>query len=307
MHETRSVPLLRARGLGLKDHDRWRLRDLDLDLKRGEVLGLLGINGAGKSTTLALLSGALAPSAGRVNILGTDLHRNPLLAKKHIGLLPEQAPLYAQLSVDENLEFSARLRGMNRREARFARNRIKTQLDIQDLGQRLCARLSKGQQQRVGLALAMIHYPRVLILDEPTAGLDPHQAQRLRQLIEELSPHCGIIMATHILADVEQLCERVLILDQGRILAEQRLADCPVLRVHLCSAPADRQQILDLPGVTEVRAQGKGWFQIEVQTPAAEFAQTLARQNWRMDALIPASASLETLLGHIISHEQPPA
>ena len=229
--------LLQASNLGRRDGRNQRLEGLDLVLRRGQVLGLLGVNGAGKSTTLALLSGALRPTSGRVEILGIDLHRHPSQAKRHLGLLPERPPLYPNLTVDENLDFAARLRGMQGKAARSARERIKRQLDLGAFGARLCGRLSKGMAQRVGIAQALVHEPQVVILDEPTAGLDPAQARELRTFIGDIRSRCGVLLATHILRDVEALCEEVLILRDGRLAARERLHEQNRVRIHLLRPP----------------------------------------------------------------------
>ena len=196
---------------------------LDLELRQGEVLGLLGPNGAGKTTCLRLLSGTLAPSGGRVEILGIDLARHPVAAKRHLGYLPERPPLYPELRVDEYLRHCARLHRVPRVEAADAVDRAKQRCGLDAVGPTLVAKLSKGFRQRLGIAQAILHRPRLLILDEPTEGLDPVQIREVRGLIRELSRDCGIILSSHILSEVQAVCDRVLVLHQGRMLRSDRL------------------------------------------------------------------------------------
>ncbi|HID45313.1 MAG TPA: ABC transporter ATP-binding protein [Chromatiaceae bacterium] len=301
-HHSMNNPLLKASNLGRTDQGNTRLRDFSLSLQRGEVVGLLGVNGAGKSTAMALLSGALAPTSGHVEVLGLNLHQHPR-SKKHIGLLPESAPLYASLTVDENLDFAARLRGMASAEAARAGTAIKKRLDLQPLGKRLCSKLSKGMAQRVAIAQALIHSPVILILDEPTAGLDPAQAQTLRDLIRELGSECGILLASHILADMEQLCRRVIILNNGRQVAEQALDESNLVRVQLSAPPENTGDLTEITTVKAVYPQDNGWYQLEMNGPADEFIRQALTRGWQLQALIPAQYNLQSLLTDAIASE----
>lgn len=294
--------LLSAKSLGRKDQGKIRLADFNLDLHKGEVIGLLGVNGAGKSTALALLSGALAPGTGSVEVHGENLHQHPQ-ARKYIGLLPETPPLYANLSVNENLDFAARLRGMSASQAAIARESIKKRLDLTALERRLCGRLSKGMAQRVAIAQALIHAPAVLILDEPTAGLDPAQAQTLRELIQELGSECAVILASHILADMEQLCQRVIVLNDGRQVAEQTLDDSNLVRIRLGTPPKDTAQLTELASVHMAQAQGSGWYQLELRGSEEKLVRQIMDAGWQLQALIPAQYNLQALLTQATSLE----
>ena len=294
--------LLQARGLERRDGRILRVCGLDLELHRGEVLGLLGVNGAGKSTTLALLSGALRPTRGRVEILGLDMHQQPLRAKRHLGLLPESPPLYPDLTVDENLDFAARLRGLGGSTAHEARKRVKRELDLGGFGRRLASRLSRGMAQRVGIAQAIIHDPEVLILDEPTAGLDPAQARELRQLIAGLRKGCAVLLATHILHDVEALCDRVAILREGRLVARHHL-DQTHVRVHLRHPPTP-EELAALPGVRQARPADDGWFDLLLEGDNPDLARLLALREWGLEAFIPGRHDLEGLLGALVGTDQ---
>ena len=199
------------------------VRDLDLELRRGEVLGLLGPNGAGKSTTMNLLTGNLAPDAGAMRIAGHDLLEDPRAAKAAIGYLPEQPPLYLELTVDEYLDYAAGLRGVARRIRRDARDAAKARCGLADSGRRLIGALSKGYRQRVGIAQALVHEPAVVILDEPTVGLDPNQIREIRALIIGLRQDHGVILSTHILPEVLATCTAVTIMDRGRLVYTERV------------------------------------------------------------------------------------
>lgn len=207
---------LRARKLVCRYGRRVAVDALDLDLHPGEVLGLLGPNGAGKSTTLQMLSGNLAPSSGSVEIKGVDLSEHPEEAKAHLGYLPEIPPLYRELTVREFLRLAARLHRVPKADLDAAVGQAQQRCGLDEVAKRLIGNLSKGFRQRVGIAQAIVHNPSVIILDEPTAGLDPLQSRDIRRLIGELGQSHGVILSTHILAEAEALCDRALILHQGR-------------------------------------------------------------------------------------------
>ena len=191
---------------------------VSLELRRGEVLGLLGHNGAGKSTTLQMLTGALPPDSGTVKICDFDLALEPELAKACIGFLPEHPPLYKDMSVDAYLLFVARLHRIPETKLAAALAQAKQRCGLQDSGNRIIGTLSKGYQQRVGIAQAIIHNPPVVILDEPTVGLDPAQIRDIRALIRELGNSSSVILSTHLLNEVESVCDRVIILQHGRMI-----------------------------------------------------------------------------------------
>jgi ABC-2 type transport system ATP-binding protein len=191
---------------------------ISLQLRRGEVLGLLGHNGAGKSTTLQMLAGVLPPHAGRIEICGHDLSIQPVMAKAHIGFLPETPPLYRDMRVDNYLQYAAQLRCMPRLAIPAALDETKRLCGLQDAGKKIIGTLSKGYQQRVGIAQAIIHNPEVIILDEPTVGLDPAQLHDIRGVIRELGNAHSVILSTHLLGEVENICDRFEILHHGRLV-----------------------------------------------------------------------------------------
>ena len=209
---------LSARNLTRRFGKREVIHDLSLELKRGEVLGLLGHNGAGKSTTLQMLTGCLLPNGGEIEICGIDLLRQPALAKAHIGYLPEAPPLYRELSVNDYLTFAARLRGIKPGETAAALAQAKQRCGLEAVGKEIIGTLSKGYQQRVGIAQAIIHSPDVTVLDEPTIGLDPSQIRDIRNLIRELGNRGSVIFSTHLLGEVESVCDSVHIMQEGRLI-----------------------------------------------------------------------------------------
>jgi ABC-2 type transport system ATP-binding protein len=198
---------------------------ISFELHQGEVLGLLGPNGAGKSSTLQMLAGCLAPSTGAIEICGLDLLDQPRQAKALLGYLPETPPLYRDLSVDEFLRLAARLRRVPAAAVATAVDQAKQRCGLNEAGRRLIGSLSKGYQQRVGIAQAIVHNPRVVILDEPTVGLDPIQIREIRSLIRELGGEHSVILSTHILPEVESVCDRIQIMARGQLIFSGSVAD----------------------------------------------------------------------------------
>jgi ABC-2 type transport system ATP-binding protein len=214
-----TAPLtLSARNLTRHRDNRLVVDDVSLELRRGEVLGLLGHNGAGKSTTLQMLTGALPPHSGDIKVCDFDMLQQPQRAKACIGFLPEHPPLYRDMRVDDYLLFAARLHRIAPPKLAAALEQAKQRCGLQDCGKKLIGKLSKGYQQRVGIAQAIIHNPAVIVLDEPTVGLDPAQIRDIRSLIRQLGDCSSVILSTHMLNEVESLCDRVIILQHGRLI-----------------------------------------------------------------------------------------
>jgi ABC-2 type transport system ATP-binding protein len=295
--------MLRARGLAFREGRRWRVRDLDLDLCAGEAVGLLGTNGAGKSTTLALLAGTLAPSAGTVDIGGVDLYRSPRSVRRQLGLLPEHPPLHPDLTVDENLRFAARLRRIGRRDLAAACRRAVQRCDIGHLGRRLAHRLSRGEAQRVGLALAIVHEPSVLLLDEPTAGLDPLQASAFHELVRNLLPERAVLLSTHLLPDVEATCSRVVMLHQGRPveLADALSSGERRVRVEL-SVAATADELAALPGVLALERQDELAWTLSLSASAPpDLPERLAGRGWGLRAYAPLTPDLASRFAELVT------
>lgn len=195
------------------------VQDISFDVKKGEILGFLGPNGAGKTTTMNILTGCLASTSGKVSVNGFDILEDPMEVKKRIGYLPEQPPLYMDMTVDEYLKFVFNLKKVRKINKKEHLDEICSLVKISDVRKRLVGNLSKGYKQRVGLAQALIGEPEVLILDEPTVGLDPSQIIEIRKLIKSLSKKHTIILSSHILSEVSAVCDRVVIINKGKIAA----------------------------------------------------------------------------------------
>ncbi len=244
--------------------------DLSFEVARGEVAGFLGPNGAGKTTTLRILCGYLAATAGEAIVAGYDVRRDSLEVRRRIGYLPENCPLYPDMRVDEYLRYRAALKGVPARRVRDRVAAVKAQCGIEEVGHRIIGQLSKGYRQRVGMADALVHEPELLILDEPTIGLDPNQILQTRELIRSLGGRHTILLSTHILSEVEAVCGRALILQHGRCIASDATANLRKLRrgrrrvrVELRAPPEELLRALRaLPGALaaeETAAEGEGW------------------------------------------------
>jgi ABC-2 type transport system ATP-binding protein len=213
-----SAPVLELEHLDRRRAGRPAVQDLSLTLPRGQVLGLLGVNGAGKSTTLSMIAGALRPDRGSIKLNGVDFLEQPELARTWIGWLPERAPLWPELTVAEHLAAHGRLRGLRATALRAACTSIIERLELQPLARRLAGVLSQGQRQRLGLACALLHKPALLVLDEPANALDPVQVAALRTLIRgQAAAGTAVILSTHLLAEVTAICDRVVILHEGTL------------------------------------------------------------------------------------------
>lgn len=293
-------PLLEVRGLGRRFGARVALCGLGFDLARGEVLGLLGPNGAGKSTCLKLLSGNLLPSAGAIRIDGIDLARRPLAAKARLGYLPERAPVYPELTVDEYLRFAARLHRLPGRAIADACARAKDRCGLADCGGRLLGRLSKGYRQRAAVAQALLHEPALLIFDEPTDGLDPVQAREFRDLVRALvagpEPACGVIVSSHALAEVQASASRVVILAGGRAVHQADLADqgAPHCWLRL-SPPPVLGTLLGLPMVVAALPDGSDGFRVTLEPGAtpAPLVSALVERGFGVLEVTPGQSNLE--------------
>ena len=283
---------------------------VDIDLHRGEVLGLLGPNGAGKTTTMQMLTGNLAPSTGSVSICGVDLLDRPSAAKARIGYLPEVPPLYKELTVDEYLQFAARIHRVPHKQAKEAVTRAKRRCGVDVAGDKLIGALSKGYQQRLGIAQAIVHEPDVVILDEPTVGLDPIQIREIRALIRELRDRHSVILSTHILPEVEAVCDRVNILHRGAIVysdtieALSRFRGGQALQVGFRNAPA-MEAIKAIPGVADAQSVD-GFVRVlpqDGQDPIDAIVHAAVERNWGLRYLAPEAASLEDVFVQITTAE----
>ena len=295
--------------------------DVSFRVEKGEILGFLGPNGAGKTTTIRVLTGYMPPTEGKAVVAGYDVFEKPIEAKQRTGYLPETPPLYPEMTVREYLTFVANLKlgalPKSQRRSRVDTAMKKTHVD--DMANRHCSKLSKGYRQRVGLAQALIHDPEVLILDEPTAGLDPKQIIETRDLIRGLGGDHTIILSTHILPEVAQTCQRVVIINRGRVVAEDtpenlthQVKGAATLYVQV-EADSDPTELLrTVPGVSTVTVADthgrlKG-FEIEAQ-PNRDVRRDVARavvdRGWGLLELRPTRLSLEEIFLQLTTEEKP--
>lgn len=285
---------------------------INFRLSQGEVLGFLGPNGAGKSTTMQMITGNLAPSAGRVCINDIDLLDSPKKAKAEIGYLPEQPPVYRDLTVDEYLHYCARLHRVPGNQRGASITRARKRCGLSGVGRRLIGNLSKGYQQRVGIAQAILHNPAVVVLDEPTAGLDPNQIRDIRTLIRELGESHGIILSTHILPEVQATCSSVQIIHQGRLVfsesmdaLERRLAGhALILETGEALDSNTLQQLPDVESVT-VLASNRARLHFEHDNPAAAVAACVASQGWGLLELALDRQTLEQVFVDLTCSDVP--
>ena len=312
-------PLLRVRALHRRFGAKPVLRGLEFRLEPGDVLGLLGPNGAGKTTCLRILSGNLAPSSGQVSIRGRDIAA--AAARSQLGYLPERPPLYPEMRVDEYLHFCARLHRVPPRAIGQAVDRIKRRCGLAQAGRRLLGKLSKGYQQRAGLAQALIHEPELVILDEPTDGLDPLQIREVRELIRDLAPSAGVIVSSHALAEVQAVCNRVIILRDGEVLHQGALPDADAdnrFCVRLRHPPATAELTALSPiavaspvfasGTSSETASAPSRFRIELADGASpdQLAAALVGSGWGLLELVPERTDLERVFFQSIDAEARP-
>ncbi|MFW5426848.1 MAG: ABC transporter ATP-binding protein [Methylophagaceae bacterium] len=304
-------PLLKVTTLSRIFGTQHAVNDVSFSINKGEVLGFLGPNGAGKSTTMKMLSGNLAPSYGEITINGYDLLTQPKQAKAHIGYLPEQPPLYKELTVVEFLSFCAQINQISSSKQKVAVNIAIERCGLEDVAHRLIGHLSKGFQQRVGIAQAIIHSPAVVILDEPTSGLDPIQIKEIRHLIRDIATEHSVILSTHILPEVQTLCDRVQIINQGKLIFSDSLSglsqhmQASSLLVSLNSPPT-RVQLYTLEGVTSVETLSPTQFKLHYQpdnNPTELLLNQAVKHHWQLTELTPMQHSLEDAFMNIIQQE----
>ena len=294
--------------------------DVSFKVEKGEILGFLGPNGAGKTTTMRILTGYMPATDGKALVAGYDVAEQPIEAKRRTGYLPETPPLYPDMTVRDYLTFCAKIKGVAKTErtTRVATTMERTR--IADVAHRHCAKLSKGYRQRVGLAQALLHNPDVLILDEPTAGLDPKQINETRNLIKGLAGDHTIILSTHILPEVSQTCSRVVIINKGRVVAvdtpenlTSRLGGSSAMYLEIDSAGTDASSVLGaVPGVTGVSVSTTRGTIVGYEVASAgrdvrrELAAAVVGRSWGLLELRPMRMSLEEIFLQVTTEEAAP-
>jgi ABC-2 type transport system ATP-binding protein len=292
--------------------------DVSFKAERGEILGFLGPNGAGKTTTMRVLTGYMPATEGKALVAGYDVLEQPVEAKRRTGYLPETPPLYPDMTVSDYLSFCARIKGVPRSERATRLRTVMERTQIADVAKRHCAKLSKGYRQRVGLAQALLHNPDVLILDEPTAGLDPKQIIETRKLIKGLGGDHTIILSTHILPEVSQTCNRIVIINKGRVVAVDtpdnltaRLRGSETLYVQVDSMGADAEGTLSsIPGVTRVsisdRRDSIAGYEVDSESGRdvrRELAAVVVNRGWGLLELRPMRMGLEEIFLKVITED----
>jgi ABC-2 type transport system ATP-binding protein len=292
---------------------------MSFQVQQGEILGFLGPNGAGKTTTMRIITGFMPASDGTVKVDGFDVFENPLDVRRRIGYLPENPPLYLEMTVIGYLRFVAKIKGVPKDKITQDVNHVMERVNITDVKDRIIAKLSKGYKQRVGIAQALLNDPPVLILDEPTIGLDPKQIHEVRELIKDLAGKHTVVLSTHILPEVEQTCHRVIIIDRGKIVA----VDTPQnLRFQLQGAeritvevqgPASEvtSKLKGMAGVVDVRkisdSDGRHRYQIEGELQKdirSDVARTIVQNGWGLYELQSATMSLEDIFLKLTTAEE---
>jgi ABC-2 type transport system ATP-binding protein len=296
---------------------------ISFEVAKGQIVGFLGPNGAGKTTTMRMLTCFLPPSAGTANVAGFDVLEQSLEVKKRIGYLPETPPLYPEMETAEYLKFVGKLKGLSGADLQRRIDYVFERCAIADVKTKLLGRLSKGYRQRVGLAQAIIHNPNVLILDEPTAGLDPKQINETRDLIRSLAGDHTIILSTHILPEVEQTCEQVIIINKGRLVAtdsvrnlQARARGAESVLVEIAGrngsleVPIVQHKLEQVSGVSRVlckqKVESRALFEVESQKGRlvrGDLARAVVQSGWDLNELRPAAMSLEEIFLQLTGSE----
>ena len=300
---------------------------ISFSVNKGQIVGFLGPNGAGKTTTMRMLTCFFPPTSGTASVAGFDVLNEPLEARRHIGYLPESPPLYLEMETIEYLRFVGRLKGLAGAELEKRVAFVLDRCSIGDVKNKLLGKLSKGYRQRVGLAQAIIHNPDVLILDEPTSGLDPRQINEVRELIRSLGGDHTIILSTHILPEVEQTCEQVIIINKGKLVATDSVANLQArargaesvvvdvgTRSGEFAAEAAQERLQQIPGVSRVLVREQitqgAVFEIEAskgRLVRGDLARAIVNAGWELNELRPAAMSLEEIFLELTGSPAPVA
>jgi ABC-2 type transport system ATP-binding protein len=311
--------MIKVEGLTKRYARHVAVKNISFEVGQGEIVGFLGKNGAGKTTTMRVLTCFLPPTAGKANVAGFDVIDQSIEVKKRIGYLPETPPLYPEMEIDAYLTFVAKLKGIPAGDIKKRVDEVCERTAIADHKTTIIGKLSKGYRQRVGLAQAIIHNPPVLILDEPTSGLDPEQQREARQLIASLSGDHTIILSTHILSEVEQSCSKVIIINNGEIVASDTVANlhnrrgtAETVRIEVAGAPAGqiKQRLEQVAGVASVASRdnrnGAEVFEVHGLEHASirpELARAVVQSGWNLTELRTIGESLEEIFLELTKSE----
>jgi ABC-2 type transport system ATP-binding protein len=305
-----SESIVRIEGLSHRYSRTWAIRDISFEINQKGIVGLLGSNGAGKSTTMNILCGVLNQTEGKVLINEIDIRENPEQAKKFIGFLPQNAPLYLDFTVDEYLIYCAHLREIKKEEIKAAVQTVKERCGVAHFSKRLIGNLSGGYRQRVGIAQAIIHKPKLVVLDEPTNGLDPNQILEVRNLIKEIALERSVIFSSHILAEIQATCKDIIMIEGGRIVFSDTMAafnnyiEPNSLVVHL-EAPPTLAELGSIPGITGVEPLSDKNFRLKfgaVPDIAETVVQLSVEKSWRLKEISLEKSSLDEIFAQLSIH-----
>jgi len=285
----------------------WAIKDINFEIKRKGTLGLLGSNGAGKSTTMNIICGVLNQTEGEVYINGISLREHPVEAKKYIGFLPQKPPLYPDLTVDEYLTHCALMRHVEKAQVKTAVEKAKSRCGISHFSKRLIRNLSGGYQQRVGIAQAIVHNPKFVVLDEPTNGLDPNQIVEVRHLIKEIAEDHSVMLSTHILPEVQATCDDIKMIEHGEVVFSGSMEDFnhymePNTFIVIMGNPPSMEQLKQISGITHVEHITDTRFRMQFSTApdiTKKIIELSVTNNWRLHELILERDSLDAAFAQL--------
>jgi ABC-2 type transport system ATP-binding protein len=307
--------IVKIEGLSHRYSKDWAVKDVSFDINKKGIVGLLGSNGAGKSTTMNILCGVLSQTAGKVLIEGIDMRKNPEEAKKRIGFLPQNAPLYLEQTVDEYLTYCAHLRLVDKRRVKAAIDAVKERCGVAHFSKRLIGNLSGGYRQRVGIAQALIHTPLLVVLDEPTNGLDPNQILEVRQLIKEIATDRAVIYSSHILSEIQATCQDIIMIESGRMVFKDSMESFnnyiePDSLITTMENPPPEAELRAIKGIREVQFLTEKTIRMRFE-PAAEIAENIVeisvRRGWRLKEITLEKSSLDAIFAQLSNKKTKPA
>ena len=299
--------IVKVEHLSHRYHVQWAIQDISFEIKDKGVLGLLGSNGAGKSTTMNIICGVLNQTAGEVFLNGYNLRTNPVEAKRHIGFLPQKPPLYPDITVEEYLTYCAYLRLMPDKEIPGAVERAMKRCDITHFRNRIIKNLSGGYQQRVGIAQAIVHNPKFVVFDEPTNGLDPNQIVEIRHLIKEIARDHAVLLSTHILPEVQATCNNIKMIEQGKLVFSGTMDDfnnyvAPSTLLLTFDAEPEVQELERVDGVLRVEREGKRFFRVQFDATkeiSEQVVELSVSRNWQLSEIHLERLSLDEIFARL--------
>ena len=301
------VAIVKVENLSHRYSSQWAIQDINFEINQTGVLGLLGSNGAGKSTTMNIMCGVLKQTRGEVYINGVSLRENPVEAKKHIGFLPQKPPLHLDLNVDEYLTHCAYLRSVEPKHIKAAVDEAKSKCGIMHFSKRLVRNLSGGYQQRLGIAQAIVHNPRFVVLDEPTNGLDPNQIVEIRNLVKEIAEERAVMLSTHILPEVQVTCNQIRMIESGKMVFSGTMDEFdnyikPDSLVVLMDAPPSESELKAIPGIVSVENLTEKRFRLHFDTTdmiTERVIETSVANGWHLQEINLEKSSLDVIFAKL--------